>query len=101
MSLLGGVVDLQVVGFVGCCDRLCICLIVWCWLECLLMCCICGLSGFAVWIAMAVRCLWWGWFSRLLLLVQIGRMVLVLIWCLCCLCLLGWVVVIIVVLWVG
>lgn len=29
--------------------------------------------GFAVWIAMDVRCLWWGWFSRLLLLVQIGR----------------------------
>lgn len=47
MSLLGGgVVDLQVVGFVGCCGRLCICLIVWCWLEFLLMCCICGLSRF-------------------------------------------------------
>lgn len=33
-EFIGGVVDLQVVGFVGCCDRLCICLVVWCWLEC-------------------------------------------------------------------
>lgn len=65
------------------------------------MCCICGLSGFCGLDCYGCTLLVVGWFSRLLLLVQIGRVVLVLIWCLCCLCLLGWVVVIIVVLWAG
>lgn len=51
--------------------------------------CICGLPGFWGLDCCGFRWFVRGWFSRLLL-GQIGRSVLVLVWCLCCLCLLFW-----------
>lgn len=63
--------------------------------------CICGFAGFCGLDCYGFTLFAMGWFGRLLLLVQIGSVVLVLIWCLCCLCGLAWAFVIAVVLWVS